>query len=260
MALCGQRIVVVMPAYNAAATLVRTLDEMPMDIVDEVILVDDASADNTAALARKLGLQVIVHERNRGYGGNQKTCYRAALAQAPDIVGMVHPDYQYTPLILRAMCSLIAEADYECVLGSRILLNGALEGGMPRHKYIANRFLTLFQNLCLGNKLSEYHTGYRIYRADILREIDFEAFSEDFVFDNQMLTEIVLRGYRMGEVSCPTRYFPEASTIDWSKSVVYSLGVLGTSVQFVLNRAGLAGSPIFQRNHQLPGFGAARCD
>lgn len=245
MALCGKKIVIVMPAYNAAKTLAQTLDEMPRDIIDHIILVDDASHDETAALARQFELEVIVHEQNRGYGGNQKTCYRAALRHDPDIVGMVHPDYQYTPLILRAMCSLIAEAGYELVLGSRILVNGARDGNMPTHKYIANRFLTLFENVCLGNKLSEYHTGYRIYSANILREIEFDNFSEDFVFDNQMLAEIILRGYQLGEVSCPTRYFPEASSINFTRSCVYGLGVLGVSLRGLCAR--LSG-----RNSLLP--------
>lgn len=231
MALLGKKIVIVMPAYNAEQTLRRTLDEMPMDIVDHIILVDDASRDHTAQLAKELGLETIVHPRNRGYGGNQKTCYRAALAHHPDIVAMVHPDYQYTPLILRAMCSLIAEAGYETVLGSRILVNGARAGGMPFYKYVSNRALTLFENLCLGNKLSEYHTGYRIYASKVLREIDFEQYSEDFVFDNQMLAEIILRGYRLGEVSCPTRYFEEASSINFRRSCIYGLGVVGTSLK-----------------------------
>jgi len=236
MALCGKKIVVVMPAYNAAATLERTLGEMPMDIVDHIILVDDASRDETVALAKRLGLETIAHERNRGYGGNQKTCYATALARGADIVAMVHPDYQYTPLILRAMCSLIAEAHYEFVLGSRILVGGALKGGMPRYKYVANRALTGFQNACLGNKLSEYHTGYRVYDANILRAIDFQRFSEDFVFDNQMLAEIILRRYVIGEVSCPTRYFAEASSINFRRSCIYGLGVIGTSLQGLLSR------------------------
>ncbi len=237
MALNGKKIVVVMPAYNAAATLERTMAEMPMDIIDHVILVDDASSDNTASVAKAMGLEVTVHEHNRGYGGNQKTCYAMALERGADIVAMIHPDYQYTPLILRATCCLIAEAGYEFVLGSRILVNGALAGGMPRYKYVANRFLTLFENLCLGNKLSEYHTGYRVYDAKILREIDFEAFSEDFVFDNQMLAEIVLRQYKVGEVSCPTRYFAEASSINFRRSCTYGLGVLGVSLKGLISRA-----------------------
>ncbi|HAR66965.1 MAG TPA: glycosyl transferase family 2 [Lentisphaeria bacterium] len=236
MALLGQKIVVVMPAYNAELTLERTLDEMPRDIVDHIILVDDNSTDGTVALAEKLGLEAIAHDQNRGYGGNQKTCYDAALKHDADIVAMVHPDYQYTPLILRAMCGLIAEAHYEFVLGSRIIANGALKGGMPKYKYVANRCLTAFQNMCLGNKLSEYHTGYRVYDAKILRDINYEVFSEDFVFDNQMLAEIVVRKYVIGEVSCPTRYFEEASSINFSRSCTYGLGVLGVSVRGLLKR------------------------
>ncbi len=231
MALTGEKIVVVMPAYNASQTLEQTLDEMPMDIVDHIILVDDQSSDDTAKLAERLGLEVIAHEKNRGYGGNQKTCYAAALRHDPDIIAMIHPDYQYTPLILRAMCCLIAEAGYDFVLGSRILVGGALKGGMPRYKYLANRVLTAFQNLCLHNKLSEYHTGYRVYHSRILREIDFDRFSEDFVFDNQMLTEIVLRGYAIGEVACPTRYFPEASSIKLFRASIYGIGVVFTSLR-----------------------------
>ncbi len=236
MALRGKKVVVVMPAYNAAATLQNTLDEMPMDIVDHIILVDDCSSDDTARVAREKGLEVIEHQKNRGYGGNQKTCYNAALAKDADIVAMIHPDYQYTPLILRATCCLIAEAGYEYVIGSRILVGGALKGGMPLYKYVANRCLTLFQNLCLGAKMSEYHTGYRVYDAKILREIDFEKFSEDFVFDNQMMTEILLRQYVAGEVSCPTRYFPEASSINFRRSCKYGFGVLGASIQGLFSR------------------------
>ena len=236
MALCGKKIAVVLPAYNAGETLKRTLKEMPKDIIDHYILVDDASSDNTSDIARKLGLEVHTHQVNRGYGGNQKTCYKTALEHHPDIIAMVHPDYQYTPLVLRAMCSMIVEADYDFVLGSRILANGALKGGMPLYKYVANRLLTLFQNLCLGNKLSEYHTGYRIYRSSILKEIDFEHFSDDFIFDNQMLAEIVLRQYRIGEVSCPTRYFPEASSINFQRSVKYGIGVIAVSLRGALAR------------------------
>ena len=236
MALCGEKIAVVLPAYNAGETLKRTLKEMPKDIIDHYILVDDASSDNTSDIARKLGLEVHTHQVNRGYGGNQKTCYKTALEHHPDIIAMVHPDYQYTPLVLRAMCSMIVEADYDFVLGSRILANGALKGGMPLYKYVANRLLTLFQNLCLGNKLSEYHTGYRIYRSSILKEIDFEHFSDDFIFDNQMLAEIVLRQYRIGEVSCPTRYFPEASSINFQRSVKYGIGVIAVSLRGALAR------------------------
>ncbi len=236
MALNGKKIVVVMPAYNAAKTIAQTLDEMPRDIVDHMLLVDDMSSDETIKVAEEHDLEVIVHKQNRGYGGNQKTCYEAALKHGADIVAMIHPDYQYTPLILRAMCCLIAEAGYEFVLGSRILVGGARKGGMPFYKYVANRCLTAFQNMCLGNKLSEYHTGYRVYDARILREIDFQQFSEDFVFDNQMLAEIILRDYVIGEVSCPTRYFEEASSINFRRSCVYGFGVLGTSVQGLFSR------------------------
>jgi glycosyltransferase involved in cell wall biosynthesis len=236
LSLKDQKVVVVMPAYNAEKTLKRTLDEMPMDIVDHIILVDDKSNDDTAEIARELGLEVIEHVSNRGYGGNQKTCYKAALERGADIIAMIHPDYQYTPLILRSMCALVADAGYQFVLGSRILTGGALKGGMPLHKYIANRFLTFTENVCLGNKLSEYHTGYRVYHRSVLEEVDFEQFSEDFIFDNQMLAESILRGHVMGEVSCPTRYFAEASSINFRRSCIYGLGVLAVSFKGLLSR------------------------
>ncbi len=225
-----------MPAYNAAKTIELTLDEYPPDLVDHTILVDDCSQDDTARVAETLGLEVCVHRKNLGYGGNQKTCYRLALERRADIVAMIHPDYQYTPMLLRAMCSMIAEAQYDVVLGSRILCDGALRGGMPRYKYVANRFLTLFENLCLGMKLSEYHTGYRVYGRRVLEEIDCSAFSDDFVFDNQMLAEIILRGYNIGEVSCPARYFEEASSINFRRSCKYGLGVLATSLRGLVRR------------------------
>jgi glycosyltransferase involved in cell wall biosynthesis len=236
VSLANRKIVVVMPAYNAAETLDMTLDEYPPDLVDHTILVDDCSQDATARIAQERGIETLVHEKNTGYGGNQKTCYRTALDRGADIVAMIHPDYQYTPSILRAMCALIAEADYDVVLGSRILCGGALKGGMPRYKYVANRFLTAFENACLGQKLSEYHTGYRVYARRVLEEIDFDAFSDDFVFDNQMLAEIILRGYTIGEVSCPTRYFPEASSINFRRSCTYGLGVLSVSLKGLLRR------------------------
>ena len=236
MSLSNRKIVVVMPAYNAAETLDMTLDEYPPDLVDHTILVDDCSQDATARIAEKRGLETLVHETNKGYGGNQKTCYRTALERGADIVAMIHPDYQYTPRILRAMCALIAEADYDVVLGSRILCSGALKGGMPRYKYVANRFLTAFENLCLGQKLSEYHTGYRVYNRRVLEAIDFMAFSDDFVFDNQMLAEIILRGYTLGEVSCPTRYFAEASSINFRRSCTYGIGVLAVSIGGLFRR------------------------
>ncbi|NOY81924.1 MAG: glycosyltransferase family 2 protein [Kiritimatiellaeota bacterium] len=236
MSISGRKVVVVMPAYNAEQTLRATLEDIPADLVDHTILVDDASADGTARLSRELGLETIVHPANRGYGANQKTCYRAALERGADIVAMLHPDYQYTPRLLRAMCSMVAEADYDLVLGSRILVGSALEGGMPLYKYVSNRFLTLFENLCLGCKLSEYHTGYRVFNRRILEAIDFDKFSDDFIFDNQMLAEAILRSFRIGEISCPARYFADASSISFSRSCRYGLGVLGVSLNGLRRR------------------------
>jgi glycosyltransferase involved in cell wall biosynthesis len=236
----NKKLVVVMPAYNAGQTLEQTYREIPFDIVDEVILVDDQSADDTVEVARALGIShVIRHDRNRGYGGNQKTCYDKALEIGADIVVMVHPDYQYTPLLLTAMSSLIALGVWPVVFGSRILGKGALTGGMPRYKYAANRFLTLVQNLLIGQKLSEYHTGYRAYSAEVLRAIDYHANSDDFVFDNEMISQIFMAGFEIGEVSCPTKYFEEASSISLSRSVKYGLGVLRVSVQHLLHRTGI---------------------
>ena len=233
----GHKVIVVMPAYNASKTLEQTYREVPRDVVDAVLLVDDASRDNTDALARELGIDhVIVHERNRGYGGNQKTCYRAALELGADIVIMLHPDYQYTPKLITAMASIIAEGLYPVVLGSRILGGGALRGGMPLYKYVANRILTAFQNLCTGAKLSEYHTGYRAFSAQVLRELPLEDNSDDFVFDNQMLSQIILRGHSIGEVTCPTRYFPEASSIRLGPSIRYGLGVIRVSARHLWHR------------------------
>jgi glycosyltransferase involved in cell wall biosynthesis len=242
-----RKIVVVMPAYNAAKTLRQTYDEvMRQGIVDLVILVDDASRDETVAIARELPrVQVQVHERNRGYGGNQKTCYRLALEAGADVVVMVHPDYQYTPLLLPAMVSMIANGLYPCVIGSRILGGQALRQGMPLWKYVANRGLTLVQNLLFGAKLSEYHTGYRAFAAALLRELPLEANSDDFVFDSQMLAQIFWRGDVIGEVTCPTRYFPEASSINFRRSVRYGFGCLATALAFRLARAGLAKPKIF---------------
>ncbi|NND44346.1 MAG: glycosyltransferase family 2 protein [Xanthomonadales bacterium] len=236
----GKKLVVVLPAYNASRTLEQTWREIPLDIVDEVILVDDRSADDTVDMARRLGIHhVIRHEHNRGYGGNQKTCYDTALEHGADIVVMLHPDYQYTPKLLSAMASIIAEGVYPVVLGSRILGKGALAGGMPRHKYVANRILTLVQNLLLGQKLSEYHTGYRAFSADVLHAIDYQRNSDDFVFDNEVLSQIFMAGYAIGEVTCPTRYFEEASSIRFGASVRYGLGVLRVSLQHLLHRTGL---------------------
>lgn len=237
----GQKIVVVMPALNAARTLRQTYDEvMAHGIVDEVILVDDASRDNTAAIAGTLDhLSVHVHPERRGYGANQKTCYRLALAAGADIVIMIHPDYQYTPLILPALASLVASGLYDCVLGSRILGGGALRGGMPWWKYVSNRALTLIENLLMGAKLSEYHTGYRAFAADLLRRLPLEKNSDDFVFDNQMLAQVLWHGHAIGEVSCPTKYFPEASSINFRRSVLYGLGCLKTALRYRLARWGL---------------------
>lgn len=243
----NQNVVVVLPAYNAAKTLAATLAEIPERIVDDIVLVDDASSDRTAALARELGIRhVLVHDRNRGYGGNQKTCYRKALDLGADIVIMLHPDYQYTPKLIPAMAGLVASGQFHAVLGSRILGGGALDGGMPTYKYIANRLLTAFQNLCTGAKLSEYHTGYRAFSADLLRSIDFESDSDDFVFDNQMLARIIYSGHRIGEITCPTKYFPEASSINFRRSVRYGLGVLSIAGQHLLARTGIYRTRLFR--------------
>ena len=229
----GQKLVVVMPAYNAARTLRQTYDEvMAHKIVDRVILVDDASKDETAAMARSLPqVQVEVHPQNRGYGGNQKTCYRLALAAGADIVVMIHPDYQYTPALIPAMASLVASGLYPCVLGTRILGGGALRGGMPWWKYVANRLLTLVENLLLGAKLSEYHTGYRAFSRSLLERLPLEQNSDDFLFDNQILVQVIGLGYPIGEVSCPTKYFPEASSIGFAASVRYGAGCLLTALR-----------------------------
>jgi glycosyltransferase involved in cell wall biosynthesis len=243
----GKKIVVVMPAYNAEKTVRKTYDEIPFEIVDEVVLVDDASRDRTSEIAREMGIHTIVHTENLGYGGNQKSCYRAALALGADIVIMVHPDYQYTPRLIPAMASMIAYGEFDAVLGSRILGIGALQGGMPRYKYIANRFLTLFENLLLGHKLSEYHTGYRAFSREILERLPLEANSNDFVFDNQMLAQIIWFGYRIGELTCPTKYFEDASSINFRRSVVYGLGVLKTALQFRLSKWGIGGSEVFEK-------------
>jgi glycosyltransferase involved in cell wall biosynthesis len=229
-----------MPAYNAGQTLKKTYDEIPFDIVDRVILVDDASADNTTELARQIGIQhVIRHDRNKGYGGNQKTCYNKALEVGSDIVVMLHPDYQYTPLLLSSISYMIANGLYPVVIASRILGKGALQGGMPLYKYIANRFLTFTQNLLMGQKLSEYHTGYRAFTREVLQSIDYNRNSDDFVFDNQMLAQIFYKGYSIGEVSCPTKYFREASSINLRRSIRYGFGVLGVSFAYRLQKMGV---------------------
>ncbi|MBI5441909.1 MAG: glycosyltransferase family 2 protein [Deltaproteobacteria bacterium] len=241
----GKKIAVVMPAYNAEKTLEMTYNELPHEFVDEVVLVDDASRDRTSEVSRRIGLHTIVHEKNLGYGGNQKSCYRAALELGADIVIMVHPDYQYTPKLVTAMASMIAYGEFDAVLASRILGVGALKGGMPLYKYIANRALTFFENIMLGHKLSEYHTGYRAFSKEVLENLPLDANSNDFVFDNQMLAQIIWFGYRIGEVSCPTKYFEEASSINFRRSVVYGLGVLKTSVAFRLQKWGLGTYRIF---------------
>jgi glycosyltransferase involved in cell wall biosynthesis len=242
----GKKVVVVMPAYNAEQTLEATYKEVPMDIVDEVILVDDVSLDNTVEKAKEVGItHVIRHEQNRGYGGNQKTCYQTALSLGADIVVMLHPDYQYTPKLIEAMVYPIANGLFPVMLGSRILGKGALRGGMPFYKYVFNRFLTFFQNLLMNQKLAEYHTGYRAFSREILEKLPLEENSDDFVFDNQMLAQIAFAGYIIGEVTCPTRYFEEASSISFRRSTIYGLGVLRTSVLYRLNRWGMVKSPIF---------------
>ena len=240
-----KKVVVVMPAFNAEKTLMATYEDVPKDIVDRIILVDDASSDATAEIAERLGLSVFVHDHNLGYGGNQKTCYKEALKAGADIVVMTHPDYQYTPKLITAMSAMIASGEFDVVLGSRILGVGALSGGMPRHKYFANRFLTFVQNVFLSHKLSEYHTGYRAFSREALLRLPLLENSDDFVFDNEILAQAIYFGLRIGEISCPTKYFPEASTISFRRSVRYGLGVLWTCVRFVLDKWGLARFRIF---------------
>lgn len=237
----GKKLVIVLPAYNAALTLERTYNEIPFDIVDEVVLVDDASKDDTVGKGRELGIKHIIrHENNRGYGGNQKSCYTKALELGADIIIMLHPDYQYTPKLITAMASIIANDVYPVVYGSRILGKGALKGGMPYYKYVFNRFLTLTQNILINQKLSEYHTGYRAFSAEIFSKINIEANSDDFVFDNQMTAQVFMAGYDIAEVTCPTKYFDEASSINFRRSAIYGLGVLLTSLQYRLQKWGLA--------------------
>jgi glycosyltransferase involved in cell wall biosynthesis len=241
----GKKVVVVLPAYNAERTLRQTVADIPTDVVDDVILTDDASRDNTVAIAKELGLHTIRHDRNRGYGGNQKTCYTAALARGADVIVMLHPDYQYTPKLVTAMASMVSSEQFDVVLGSRILGRGALTGGMPVYKYVANRFLTLTQNMLVGQKLSEYHTGYRAWSRNVLQSLPLLLCSDDFIFDNQMLAQAINWGFEIGEISCPTKYFPEASSINFSRSVVYGLGVVKTSIDFRMHRLGLSEPAIF---------------
>jgi glycosyltransferase involved in cell wall biosynthesis len=243
----GKRIAVVMPAYNAEKTLEQTVRELPVE-VDIKILVDDSSKDETAQLSKKLGILTFVHDANYGYGRNQQTCYREALAAGADIVVMVHPDYQYTPLLVTAMASMVASGIYDMVLASRILGGGALKGGMPLYKYVANRFLTAFQNMFLGVKLSEYHTGYRAFSKELLRALPLLENSDDFVFDNQMIAQAVMFQFNIGEISCPTKYFKEASSINFKRSVKYGLEVLGTTVSFVAHNLGWTRAAKFDSN------------
>jgi len=243
----NKKLIVVMPAYNAEKTLRQTYRELPHEYVDEVILVDDASHDRTAVVAEELGIKTIIHSVNRGYGGNQKTCYREALNLGADIVVMVHPDYQYSPRLVTAMASMITSGHYDVVLGSRILGGETRKGGMPIYKYIANRFLTLVENLMLGSKLSEYHTGYRAFNKAVLETLPLEENSDDFVFDNEMIAQAVYFGFKIGEISCPAKYFADASSINFSRSVTYGFGVLLTSLQFRLQKYGIWSSKIYSQ-------------
>lgn len=248
----NKKIIVVLPAYNASKTLELTYQEIPFDIVDEVVLVDDRSNDNTVEIAKKLGIRhIIIHDRNIGYGGNQKSCYRKALELQGDIVVMLHPDYQYTPKLIHSMCYLIANDVYEVVLGSRILGRGAVKGGMPVYKYIANRILTFIQNILMNQKLSEYHTGFRAFSSNVLKSIDFNKNSDDFVFDNQMIAQIFYAGYDIAEITCPTKYFDEASSINFRRSSIYGLGVIKTSVEYLLEKLRLAHFRIFDHPGEI---------
>ena len=236
----GKKVAVIMPAYNAAKTLEKTYEEIPMDVDDDVILTDDKSSDDTVEVAKRLGIKhIVVHQDNRGYGGNQKSCYNKALEIGADIIIMVHPDYQYTPQLIVPMVSLIANEVYPVVIASRILGKGALKGGMPRYKWIANRFLTLFQNVMMGQKLSEYHTGYRAYSKEVLQSIQYNDNSEDFIFDNQLLAQILYKGNEIAEITCPTKYFEEASSINFKRSSVYGLGVMKVSMQYFFSKLGM---------------------
>lgn len=241
----GLKVAVVLPAYNASKTLEQTYAEIPMEVVDDIILVDDASTDETATVAERLGIHTVIHARNGGYGANQKSCYTVALARGADIVVMVHPDYQYTPRLITAMAGMIASGHYDAVFGSRILGGGALRGGMPRYKYVANRLLTAFQNLMMGAKLSEYHTGYRAWSRRVLERLPLLACSDDFVFDNEMIAQAMWAGFEIGEISCPTKYFPEASSINFRRSCIYGLGVLRTAITYRLCRLGSWSSGLF---------------
>jgi len=244
----GKKVIVVMPAYNAGKTLRQTYAELPREYVDEVILVDDASADSTVRVAHELGIRTIIHRENRGYGANQKTCYEGALRQGAEIVVMIHPDYQYSPRLVTAMASMIASGHYDVVIGSRILGGDALRGGMPLYKYIANRFLTLLENIVLGAKLSEYHSGFRAFSKRVLETLPLHENSDDFVFDNEMLAQALYFGFKIGEISCPTRYFEDASSINFRRAVKYGFGVLATSMKYALQKWGIASFQLFSRN------------
>ncbi len=244
----NKKIVIVLPAFNAEKTLEKTFDEIPFEIVDEVIMVDDNSTDNTIETAKKLGIKYIIqHQENIGYGGNQKTCYQKALELNAEIILMLHPDYQYTPKLIHSMCYLIANDVYPVVLGSRILGKGALKGGMPVYKYVANRFLTLFQNILMNQKLSEYHTGYRAFSSEVLKDINFNINSDDFIFDNQLLAQICYKGYEIAEITCPTKYFQDASSINLKRSCIYGLGVIKTSTQYFLAKNFNISSKLFAK-------------
>jgi glycosyltransferase involved in cell wall biosynthesis len=242
----NKKIVVVLPAYNAAKTLERTYKEIPFDIVDDVVLVDDVSKDNTIEVAKQLGIKhIIQHDRNKGYGGNQKSCYNKALELDADIVVMLHPDYQYTPLLIPAMCSIIANELYQVVLGSRILGKGALRGGMPYYKYVFNRMLTFTENILIGQKLSEYHTGYRAFSKEVLQSIKYMNNNDDFVFDNEMLSQVFMKNYEIAEITCPTKYFEDASSINFRRSATYGMGVLRVSFTHLLHKLGIKKSPLY---------------
>jgi glycosyltransferase involved in cell wall biosynthesis len=244
--LLGKKIIVVLPAYNAGKTLAQTIAEIPADLVDDLIVVDDASTDDTVQVAENLGIRHIIrHDKNRGYGGNQKTCYNAAMSLGADIVIMLHPDYQYTPKLIPAMAHIIASGLYPVVFASRILGKGALRGGMPMYKYISNRFLTYVQNILINQKLSEYHTGYRAFSRSVIEKVNYHVNSDDFIFDNQMIVQIFNAGFEIAEITCPTKYFDDASSINFSRSLKYGLGVLGTSIRFVLHKAGIYSSKLF---------------
>jgi glycosyltransferase involved in cell wall biosynthesis len=247
----GKRVAVVLPAYNAAITLAQTVAEIDRDVVDDLLIVDDASTDDTVRVAKDLGLDLIVHDVNRGYGGNQKTCYSTALSRGADVVVMLHPDYQYSPKLVVPLAGMIAYGDYDFVLGSRILSQNAMKGGMPRYKYVANRVLTLFENLVVRYKLSEYHSGLRAFSKELLNSLMLEENSDDFVFDNQMIVQALAAGARIGELSCPTRYFDDASSINFRRSVRYGFGVLRTSMQYRLHASGMKSYPYLQVSRQL---------